>query len=80
MIQQISNNSVRCTETHESDIDFLRKFYANHNHFPVFQQVLIETRPIATIVVRFVHMLSTKSLWALWNGTAIQPSLTNCVR
>lgn len=29
---------------HESDIDFLRKFYVEHSHFPVFQQVLIETR------------------------------------
>lgn len=44
MIQQISNNSIRCTETHDSDIDFLRKFYAEYSHFPVFQQVLIETR------------------------------------
>ena len=44
MIQQIGNNSVRCAETHESDIDILRQFYTDHNHFPVFQQVLIETR------------------------------------
>ena len=44
MIQQINNNSIRDTEMHESDIDFLRKFYVEHSHFPVFQQVLIETR------------------------------------
>lgn len=44
MIRQINNKSERCVETHESDIDFLRKFYSNHKHFPVFQQVLIETR------------------------------------
>lgn len=44
MIQQINNNSVRCTEKHNSNIVFLKKFYAEHNCFPVFQQVLIETR------------------------------------
>lgn len=44
MIRQINNKSERCVETHESDIDFLRKFYSNHKHFPIFQQVLIETR------------------------------------
>lgn len=44
MIQQINNNSVRCTEEHNSDIYFLRQFYAEHRYFPVFQQVLIETR------------------------------------
>ena len=37
MIQQINNNSIRDTEMHESDIDFLRKFYVEHSHFPVFQ-------------------------------------------
>lgn len=44
MIQQINNNSIRCSEKHDSDIDFLKKFYAEHKCFPVFQQVLIETR------------------------------------
>ena len=44
MIQQINNTSVRCTESHRSDIDFLRKFYAERRCFPVFKQVLIETR------------------------------------
>lgn len=44
MIQQTNNTSVRCTESHHSDIDFLRKFYAERRCFPVFKQVLIETR------------------------------------
>ncbi len=44
MIQQINNNSIRCSEKQDSDIDFLKKFYAEYKCFPVFQQVLIETR------------------------------------
>lgn len=44
MIQQINSSSVRSTEKCDSDIDFLKKFYAEHKYFPVFQQVLIETR------------------------------------
>lgn len=44
MIQQINNNPIRCSEKHNLDIDFLKKFYSEHKCFPVFQQVLIETR------------------------------------
>lgn len=44
MIQQINNTFVRYTEEHGSDIVFLRKFYKKHGHFPIFSQVLIETR------------------------------------
>ena len=44
MIQQVNNNSIRCTDAHESDANFLRKFYVKYGHFPVFRQVLIETR------------------------------------
>lgn len=44
MIQQINNSSVRFTEKCDSDIDFLKEFYAKHKYFPIFQQVLIETR------------------------------------
>lgn len=44
MIQQIKNTSVRCTEMHETDIEYLRKFYVEQKHFPMFKQVLIETR------------------------------------
>ena len=44
MIQQINNTSVRHLEEHSLDIGFLRKFYGEHGHFPMFSQVLIETR------------------------------------
>lgn len=44
MIQQIKNTSVRHTEEHGSDIVFLKNFYKEHGHFPMFSQVLIETR------------------------------------
>ena len=44
MIQQVNNMSVRDGNIHESDISYLRDYYAAHGHFPVFQQVLVETR------------------------------------
>ena len=44
MIQQVNNMSVRDGNVHESDIAYLREYYATHGHFPVFQQVLVETR------------------------------------
>ena len=44
MIQQVNNMSVRDGNIHESDISYLRDYYAGHGHFPVFQQVLVETR------------------------------------
>ncbi len=44
MIQQTSNHSIRYAEIQKSDIVFLKKFYVEHRHFPVFQQVLIETQ------------------------------------
>lgn len=44
MIQQINNQSVRFKEKGASDIDYLKSFYNTHKHFPLFQQVLIETR------------------------------------
>lgn len=44
MIQQINNNSVRYMEEHDTDIFFLKKYYVQHGRFPMFQQVLIETR------------------------------------
>lgn len=44
MIQQVNNMSVRGGSLHESDILYLREYYASHGHFPMFQQVLIETR------------------------------------
>ena len=44
MIQQVNNVSVRGGNSHEPDIIYLRDYYASHGHFPMFQQVLIETR------------------------------------
>ena len=44
MIQQVNNVSGRGGNPHESDITYLRDYYASHGHFPMFQQVLIETR------------------------------------
>ncbi len=45
MIQQIDNKSVRkCAELHSSDISYLQEYYNEHGMFPMFKQVLIETR------------------------------------
>ena len=44
MIQQVNNMSVRDGNIHESDISYLRDYYTTHSHFPMFQQVLVETR------------------------------------
>ena len=44
MIQQVNNMSVRDGNIHEPDISYLRDYYTIHGHFPVFQQVLVETR------------------------------------
>lgn len=44
MIQQINNSAVRYLEEHNMDILFLKKYYAEHRCFPMFKQVLIETR------------------------------------
>jgi MoaA/NifB/PqqE/SkfB family radical SAM enzyme len=35
---------MRCSEKLDSDIEYLKEFYARHKYFPLFQQVLIETR------------------------------------
>lgn len=44
MIQQVNSMSVRGGEFHKTDIAFLKNHYASHGHFPLFKQVLIETR------------------------------------
>jgi MoaA/NifB/PqqE/SkfB family radical SAM enzyme len=36
--------SVRDGNIHESDISYLRDYYTAHSHFPMFKQVLVETR------------------------------------
>ena len=44
MIQQINNKSVRAEAVQNSDIRYLENYYKNHGKFPMFKQVLIETR------------------------------------
>ena len=44
MIQQVNNSSVRFSEVHSGDIAFLKNFYLENGKFPLFKQVLIETR------------------------------------
>lgn len=62
MIQQINNQSVRFKEKGASDIDYLKSFYNTHKHFPLFQQVLIETRTDCNNQCSFVLMLSVRNL------------------
>lgn len=44
MIQQVNNYSVREVIEHQTDIEYLKVYYQEHGNFPVFKQVLIETR------------------------------------
>ena len=44
MIKQTGNKNIRKVEAHENDKSFLREYFDAHQHFPLFQQVLIETR------------------------------------
>lgn len=44
MIQQIGNISKRSNGIQKNDIEYLIDYYNRHNRFPLFQQVLIETR------------------------------------
>lgn len=44
MIKQTGNKNVRKIEAHENDKSFLREYFSTHHLFPLFQQVLIETR------------------------------------
>ena len=44
MIQQKDNKSVRATISHETDVVKIKDYYEVHGHFPIFRQVLIETR------------------------------------
>lgn len=44
MIQQINNNSVREAIEHQMDIEYLETYYQEYGKFPMFKQVLIETR------------------------------------
>lgn len=44
MIKQIGNKNIRKIDSKENDKSFLREYFSIHQHFPLFQQVLIETR------------------------------------
>jgi MoaA/NifB/PqqE/SkfB family radical SAM enzyme len=44
MIQQINNQSVRFSELHHSDVSYLRTYWETNGKFPIFKQVLLETR------------------------------------
>ena len=44
MIKQKDNKTIRCSELNSSDIDFLKNYFETKGSFPLFQQVLIETR------------------------------------
>ena len=44
MILQKNNQSVRSHHSHEKDVTRLKDYYVLHGHFPMFRQVLIETR------------------------------------
>ena len=44
MIQQVNNKNIRKEDVLSNDIKYLLDFYNREGHFPVFQQVLIETR------------------------------------
>lgn len=44
MIRQVKNMAYREFGIQDSDISYLKDYYDTHGHFPMFQQVLIETR------------------------------------
>jgi radical SAM protein with 4Fe4S-binding SPASM domain len=44
MIQQVNNQTIRKEKSHEIDISYLSQYYKDYGQFPLFQQVLIETR------------------------------------
>ena len=63
MIQQVNNSSVRFSEIHTSDIDYLKKYYHDNGKFPMFKQVLIETRTDCNNHCPFCpHAFNDKSL------------------
>lgn len=44
MIRQTNNKTIRNTQDFSTDIEFLKKYFDMHKTYPLFQQVLIETR------------------------------------
>lgn len=63
MIQQVNNHSVREVIEHQTDIEYLKVYYQEHGNFPVFKQVLIETRTDCNNHCPFCpHAFNNKSL------------------
>ena len=44
MIQQVNNSSVREVIENKADVNYLKAYYLKHGKFPMFKQVLVETR------------------------------------
>ena len=63
MIIQKKNNSVRSNIRHDSDIAKIKEYYDRHGCFPIFRQVLIETRTDCNNHCPFCpHAFNTKEL------------------
>lgn len=63
MIQQKDNKSVRATISHETDVVKIKDYYKVHGHFPIFRQVLIETRTDCNNHCKFCpHAFNKKTL------------------
>lgn len=63
MIIQKNNNSVRSNIRHDSDIAKIKEYYDRHGCFPIFRQVLIETRTDCNNHCKFCpHAFNKKTL------------------
>ena len=69
MIQQINFKNVRKEDSHTTDISYLIDYYNKNGHFPLFQQVLIETRTDCNNHCPFCpHAFNDKELGIMkWN-------------
>lgn len=66
MIQQVNNSSVRYSEVHYDDIVYLKEFYSKNGRFPMFKQVLVETRTDCNNHCPFCpHAFNNKPLGAM---------------
>lgn len=63
MIRQTGNKTIRKRETHTNDIEYLKRYFVEYGHYPVFQQVLIETRTDCNNACPFCpHQFNKKEL------------------
>ena len=63
MIKQENKISKRASRIEHTDIEYLKDFYTKNGHFPLFQQVLIETRTDCNNHCPFCpHAFNDKSL------------------